>query len=223
MLLSGPRGAKSGHESRKGSGRRGLEDGLLPGFPPKAHKCVPTRLTSGSGKAHGPVAPGRTHARLTMKTAPRCFDPQCEPWAILGLPVDTGLRSPGASAVVYGGGAGRGIVFGEVADARSVPGADLRCFGKPESFAKRRMGVALARADDVDTARRNATRAASRVRPRAAGAAWRPQCGRGRQHTFRRRSGPGATGAPSRSDPSPARPTRTSIGRPGLRQTGANR
>jgi phosphoribosylglycinamide formyltransferase 2 len=49
-----------------------------------------------------------------------------------------------------------------------VPGTDLRLFGKPESFAKRRMGVALARAEDVDTARRNARLAASRVRPRAA-------------------------------------------------------
>jgi phosphoribosylglycinamide formyltransferase 2 len=50
-----------------------------------------------------------------------------------------------------------------------VPGTDLRLFGKPESFEKRRMGVALARADDVQTARRNAKRAASKVRPRAAG------------------------------------------------------
>lgn len=88
--------------------------------------------------------------------------------AILGLPVDTGLRSPGASAVIYGGVAARGIVFDGVADALSVPGTDLRLFGKPESFAKRRMGVALARADDIDTARRHATQAASRVRPRSA-------------------------------------------------------
>jgi phosphoribosylglycinamide formyltransferase 2 len=88
--------------------------------------------------------------------------------AILGLPVDASLRSPGASAVIYGGVAARGIVFEGVADALSVPGTDLRLFGKPESFVKRRMGVALARAEDVETARRNATRAASRVRPRPA-------------------------------------------------------
>lgn len=89
--------------------------------------------------------------------------------AILGLPVDTSLRTPGASAVVYGGVAAKGIVFDGVADALAVPGTDLRLFGKPESFAKRRMGVALARADDVETARRNAKLAASKVRPRAAG------------------------------------------------------
>jgi phosphoribosylglycinamide formyltransferase 2 len=89
--------------------------------------------------------------------------------AILGLPVDTGLHTPGASAVIYGGLEARGIVFDGVADALSIPGTDLRLFGKPESFAKRRMGVALARADDVQQARRNAKLAASRVKPRAAG------------------------------------------------------
>lgn len=88
--------------------------------------------------------------------------------AILGLPVDTSLRTPGASAVVYGGVEARGIVFDGVAEALAVPGTDLRLFGKPESFAKRRMGVALARAADIDTARANAKLAASRVKPRAA-------------------------------------------------------
>ncbi len=88
--------------------------------------------------------------------------------AILGLPVDTSLRTPGASAVVYGGVAAKGIVFDGVADALGVPGTELRLFGKPESFVKRRMGVALARADDVEMARRNAKLAASKVGPRAA-------------------------------------------------------
>ncbi len=87
--------------------------------------------------------------------------------AILGLPVDTSLKSPGASAVIYGGVEAEGIVFDGVDDALQVPGTDLRLFGKPESFRTRRMGVALARADDVDTARRNAAEAASRVTPRA--------------------------------------------------------
>ncbi|MDP2770272.1 MAG: formate-dependent phosphoribosylglycinamide formyltransferase [Giesbergeria sp.] len=86
--------------------------------------------------------------------------------AILGLPVDTSLRNPGASAVIYGGMDAVGIVFDGVEEALRVPGIDLRLFGKPESFAKRRMGVALARAVDVDTARSNAKLAASKVRPR---------------------------------------------------------
>ena len=88
--------------------------------------------------------------------------------AVLGLPVDTTLRSPGASAVIYGGVAAKGIVFDGVADALRVPGTDVRLFGKPESFAKRRMGVALASADNVDEARRRAKLAASLVRPRPA-------------------------------------------------------
>ena len=89
--------------------------------------------------------------------------------AILGLPVDTTLKSPGASAVIYGGADAQGLVFDGVAEALRVPGTDIRLFGKPESFVKRRMGVALAHADDVDTARTHAKLAAARVRPRVAG------------------------------------------------------
>jgi len=88
--------------------------------------------------------------------------------AILGLPVDVSLATPGASAVVYGGVDAVGIVFDGVADALAVPGTELRLFGKPESFVKRRMGVALARHADVQQARANAKLAASRVRPRQA-------------------------------------------------------
>lgn len=86
--------------------------------------------------------------------------------AILGLPVSTALKSPGASAVIYGGVDAQGIVFDGVAEALTVPQTDIRLFGKPESFAKRRMGVALAWADNVDTARERAKQAASLVKPR---------------------------------------------------------
>jgi len=86
--------------------------------------------------------------------------------AILGLPVNTALKSPGASAVIYGGVEGRGVVFDGVADALRVPQTDVRLFGKPESFTKRRMGVALAYDADVETARVRAKEAASKVKPR---------------------------------------------------------
>jgi phosphoribosylglycinamide formyltransferase 2 len=86
--------------------------------------------------------------------------------AILGLPVDTTLKSPGASAVIYGGVDAEGIVFDGVDAALQVPHTDIRLFGKPESFVTRRMGVALAFDDDVDIARRNAVEAAGRVTPR---------------------------------------------------------
>ena len=88
--------------------------------------------------------------------------------AILGLPVNTALKSPGASAVIYGGVDAAGSVFDGVAEALQVPQTDLRLFGKPESFARRRMGVALAFDADVEVARSRAVLAASKVKPRAA-------------------------------------------------------
>jgi phosphoribosylglycinamide formyltransferase 2 len=85
--------------------------------------------------------------------------------AILGLPVDTSLRAPGASAVIYGGMEAKGIAFEGVAEALEVPESEVRLFGKPESFTKRRMGVALARGADTDEARARAKRSASLVKP----------------------------------------------------------
>lgn len=85
--------------------------------------------------------------------------------AILGLPVDTSLRAPGASAVIYGGMEAQGIAFDGVAEALAIPQTELRLFGKPESFKKRRMGVALARGKDTTEARARAKQAASAVKP----------------------------------------------------------
>jgi phosphoribosylglycinamide formyltransferase 2 len=89
--------------------------------------------------------------------------------AILGLPVDTRLRNPGASAVIYGGVDAKGLVFEGVDEALALPDTDLRLFGKPESFVKRRMGVALARSTDgsTDSARVTAKLAASKVKPKS--------------------------------------------------------
>jgi phosphoribosylglycinamide formyltransferase 2 len=87
--------------------------------------------------------------------------------AILGLPVDTALKSPGASAVIYGGVDAKAVVFDGVADAMRVPQTELRLFGKPESFVKRRLGVALAHDADVERARVRAKEAASKVKPRS--------------------------------------------------------
>ncbi|KAB2308247.1 formate-dependent phosphoribosylglycinamide formyltransferase [Betaproteobacteria bacterium SCN2] len=85
--------------------------------------------------------------------------------AILGLPVDVSLRRPGASAVIYGGMEAQGIAFEGADEALRVPESDLRLFGKPESFTRRRMGVAVANADSVEEARARARLAASKVRP----------------------------------------------------------
>ncbi len=83
--------------------------------------------------------------------------------AILGLPVNTTLHSTGASAVIYGKMNGEGISFSGLEQALSDPDTDLRLFGKPESFTRRRMGVTLARADDTDTARKKAKTAADAI------------------------------------------------------------
>ena len=73
-----------------------------------------------------------------------------------------------ANAVIYGGVEAKGIVFDGVADALRVPNTDIRLFGKPESFVKRRMGVALAFDADVEVARGNAKKATELIRPRVA-------------------------------------------------------
>jgi phosphoribosylglycinamide formyltransferase 2 len=85
--------------------------------------------------------------------------------AILGLPVNTALRAPGASAVIYGQLEQQGIAFAGVDAALRVPQSDLRLFGKPEAFVRRRMGVALANGVDTAEARARAKLAASRVVP----------------------------------------------------------
>jgi phosphoribosylglycinamide formyltransferase 2 len=85
--------------------------------------------------------------------------------AILGLPVDVSLRTPGASAVIYGGIDAAGVRFEGVDEALRIPGTDLRLFGKPVAFKTRRMGVALASGEDTDQARQRAKSAAALVKP----------------------------------------------------------
>ena len=85
--------------------------------------------------------------------------------AILGLPVDVTLRSPGASAVIYGTIAEKSVAFTGVDEALRIPESDIRLFGKPESvLPHRRMGITLALGKDADEARLKATLAASKVK-----------------------------------------------------------
>ena len=83
--------------------------------------------------------------------------------AILGLPVSTALREPGASAVIYGQMDEKGIAFEGLEKALAIPQTDIRLFGKPEAFVKRRMGVALAYGNNVEDARKRAKEAAAKV------------------------------------------------------------
>ena len=87
--------------------------------------------------------------------------------AILGLPVNAEMRAPGASAVIYGGMDSKNLSFEGIEKALAVPESDIRLFGKPESFERRRMGVALATGKDVDEARARATLASSLVKTKA--------------------------------------------------------
>jgi phosphoribosylglycinamide formyltransferase 2 len=111
------------------------------------------------------VSPRPHDTGLVTLASQRLSEFELHARAILGLPVDTALRRPAASAVIYGGIEARGVAFEGVAEALKVPESDLRLFGKPESFVKRRMGVAVANADDINEARLRAKLAASRVRP----------------------------------------------------------
>ena len=85
--------------------------------------------------------------------------------AILGLPTNVALRSPGASAVIYGKLEQLGIAYSGIEKAMQVPNSDIRLFGKPESFPQRRMGITLATGNDTDEARSRAKQAASFVIP----------------------------------------------------------
>ena len=85
--------------------------------------------------------------------------------AILGLPVDTEMLTPGASAVIYGQHDADGIVFTGINDALFEKGVDVRLFGKPTSFKKRRMGVVLATANEITIARKKALHASALIKP----------------------------------------------------------
>ncbi len=111
------------------------------------------------------VSPRPHDTGLVTLASQRLSEFELHARAILGLPVDVSPRAPGASAVIYGGMEKKGIAFDGVADALAVPTSDIRLFGKPESFVKRRMGVAVANGADTDEARRRAKLAASRVKP----------------------------------------------------------
>jgi len=89
--------------------------------------------------------------------------------AILGLPVDVAQREVGASAVIYGGADAQALEYHGLEAALSVPNSEIRLFGKPESFVRRRMGVSLATATDTDAARALAKQAAALVTPKVAG------------------------------------------------------
>lgn len=83
--------------------------------------------------------------------------------AILGLPVNTIRHSVAASAVIYASADANNLSFSGLNLALANPNTDLRLFGKPEGFKRRRMGVATARAETTDQARELALHAANQI------------------------------------------------------------
>ncbi len=77
--------------------------------------------------------------------------------AILGLPIpNIHLHGPSASSVILVEGNSQQAAFGNLVQALALPDTGLRLFGKPEVAGKRRMGVALARAESVEAAKKTA-------------------------------------------------------------------
>ena len=111
------------------------------------------------------VSPRPHDTGLVTMASQRLSEFELHARAVLGLPVNTEMVSPGASAVIYGQHEEEAIRYAGVAQALADPNVDLRLFGKPEAFAKRRMGVAVATDRDTDSARRRATETAERVVP----------------------------------------------------------
>ena len=83
--------------------------------------------------------------------------------AILGLPLPV-IRQNGPSASCAMLAHGHGVpVFGNVEGALEEPDTALRLFGKPRVDGHRRVGVTLARGEDVDIARSKARAAAAAI------------------------------------------------------------
>ena len=84
--------------------------------------------------------------------------------AILGLPIsDIRLHGPSASAVLLVEGESSSITYGNLQQALTEPDTQIRLFGKPNVAGKRRMGVALARATDIEKAREKAKNASAAI------------------------------------------------------------
>ncbi|KPQ35340.1 MAG: phosphoribosylglycinamide formyltransferase 2 PurT [Phormidium sp. OSCR] len=85
--------------------------------------------------------------------------------AILGLPIPKiEVLSPGASAVILSDRRSDTVFYEGVDEALAEADVEIRLFGKATARPYRRMGVALAKGDTIEQARRKATQAAAKVR-----------------------------------------------------------
>jgi phosphoribosylglycinamide formyltransferase 2 len=89
--------------------------------------------------------------------------------AILGLPTDTIMISPGAAEVIYAGidgnvGVGGNVRRGALVEALRPPESDVRVFGGWEPEVRRPLGVAVVTSSDVSSARNHARQASAALR-----------------------------------------------------------
>ncbi|QMV84529.1 formate-dependent phosphoribosylglycinamide formyltransferase [Corynebacterium hindlerae] len=117
---------------------------------------------SGDDVYFSEVSPRPHDTGLVTLASQRFSEFELHARAILGLPIDVTLVSPGASSVIYGSSEGP-VRYVGVANALAVPESDIRIFGKPTAGEKRRMGVAVATGENVETARERAVAASSAV------------------------------------------------------------
>ncbi len=106
---------------------------------------------------------------VTLRTQ-RLSEFELQARAILGLPTDAIMISPGAAEVIYAGHDGSGLTVqsskavGVLADALRVPESDARVFGRHEPEGRRPLGVAVVTASDVSTARTRAREVSAALR-----------------------------------------------------------
>ena len=106
---------------------------------------------------------------VTLRTQ-RLSEFELQARAILGLPTDAVMISPGAAEVIYAGHDGSGPTVhsskavGVLADALRVPESDARVFGRHEPEGRRPLGVAVVTASDVSTARTRAREVSAALR-----------------------------------------------------------
>ena len=122
-------------------------------------------FVSGDAVWFSEVSPRPHDTGMVTMCSQRLSEFELHARAILGLPVDVALTNAGASAVIYGGVESKNLQYTGLEAALAVPCSDVRLFGKPHSFVKRRMGVALATGKNTDEARSRAKLAASLVKP----------------------------------------------------------
>ena len=114
------------------------------------------------------VSPRPHDTGLVTLASQRLSEFELHARALLGLPVDTSLHSPGASVTIKASGdsvPGEGVSFAGIDEALMQDGVDLRLFGKPEAHPGRRLGVVVAYADDASIAGDRARAAARAIRP----------------------------------------------------------